>query len=247
MIQGFILGVAVAVVTSVATGVWNRYVPRFRARRLWGRRQPDNLTVVVADSGVIDTGAYQRKVTGIGQARAVGLLMPSLTRAYPNPPTDAVMLSSECSPHHREGDIVLLGGPKGNVLTARLFERMRNELPVIVQTKVDEEILWMVDDPLVLPGDSQPPTSTGGKDFGVILRMRNCFDETGTMTLFAGVHTYGTLAAARYFIEHQTEIRRLARNNFAIVVEVIVDTDGQPEQPHRMRLHRWSDGERARP
>jgi hypothetical protein len=237
------LGFAIVAVPLTAAITWvGRWLyEQRRARRLWLLRRllrsANDLNVIVSDSAAVHTGRYLRRSTGLGQARAIGLLSPSLSHAYKGLPTEFVKLSSDCVGDDRCGDVVILGGPKNNSVTRLLFERLGSRYPVSMITSAgDDAIVWRdhgVEEHF--PDRNPPPLSHGGKDFGLILRTNNCFDETGTVTLFAGTHTYGTLAAALFFVRHPKRILELGPEEFAIVVECNVEPDGHVERPHCIR------------
>jgi hypothetical protein len=206
-----------------------------RAKRLWRLEKPDSLTVVLSTSGYELTEAYERKMTGLGQARALGMLVPSLTRAYGNINTNAVTLSVYSDGASREGDLILLGGPKNNEVTRDVLLRLATVLPVTLRTEGDEVIVRRTADggEEVLEPASTPSPSRDrpGYDYGYILRARNCFNSATSMTVFAGTHTYGTAAAVRYFLENAKMLRSLGGHQYVLVVKVRVMGDEYIETP----------------
>jgi hypothetical protein len=130
------------------------------------------------------------------------------------------------------GDLVLMGGPKNNNLTREAMDRLAGWLPVVMRTK-GEEVLFVKDDfgtEVELPPAS--PTSPGagrqGFDYGLVVRSVNCFDPSGTLTIFAGTHTYGTIAAAEYFLRNSRKLRR-QRTDYALVVKARVTAEEHVE------------------
>jgi hypothetical protein len=51
-------------------------------KKLWNLQNNKNLIICVAASAQIDTGKYLRPTTGIGQVRAIGYIIESLSAAY---------------------------------------------------------------------------------------------------------------------------------------------------------------------
>lgn len=206
-----------------------------KVKRLWRLREPASVSIILATSATVGTGAYSRRMTGLGQARALGLLVPSLTRAYGDLDSNAVSLSVHTNGVSREGDLILLGGPKNNEVTREVLQRMASRLPITIQTNGDEEILHnaAAGGVVVLPPASTPAPSDSrpGYDYGYILRATNCFNAKTSVTVFAGTHTYGTGAAVRYFLDNPKKFRALGNRQYAVVVKVRVMGDEFIETP----------------
>lgn len=229
------VGAVIGLVLSAALAFIARRVLINRAKRLWRLKEPATLAVVLSTSASIETGAYSRKMTGLGQARALGLIVPSLTRAYGELNSNAVNLSAHVAGSSREGDLILLGGPKNNEVTREVLQRLAPRLPISVQTNVDEEVVYRAEDgsTTVMPPASTPAPSQlrPGYDYGYILRSVNCFNPKTSVTVFAGTHTYGTAAAVRYFLDNAKEFRALGNRQYALVVKVRVMGDEFIESP----------------
>jgi hypothetical protein len=228
---GAVFGLAISAVLAFLA----KRVQVSRAKRLWRLREPSTVSVVLSTSASVGTGAYIRKMTGLGQARALGLLAPSLTRAYGETDSNAVTLSVFTNGVSRQGDLILLGGPKNNEVTREVLHRMASTLPITMQTIGDEKILQRTADGslAVLPPASTPAPSQSraGYDYGYILRAVNCFNPKTSVTVFAGTHTYGTAAAVRYFLDNPKKFRSLGDRQYALVVKVRVMGDEFIESP----------------
>jgi len=235
LIAGQLLALLVGVVISLCGVAWRRARIRRGARKLWQLGSPNQLAIAISDSGTVHTGDYLRPMTGLGQVTSVGLLTPSLARAYKDLPPDLVRFATDCGERDVRGDLVILGGPKTNCLTAQLFEALPESFPVRMTVANGTEIHWSgptVD--AVFPGGAARPDTIGGKDFGIILRLPNVFDDgQGTITLFAGVHTYGTLAAAWHFAHRPKKLTAMAAKTkpFAVLVTVDVGENSRPLNP----------------
>lgn len=221
-----LLGAALGVLATGAASFFLHRVAITKARRLWRLRQPKGLSIVLSTSARVSTGTYDRPVTGLGPARALGLVAPSLVTAYRTLSENAVTLSEFCDDRAREGDLILLGGPKNNAVTREALARLDRKLPITMKTVKDERILRRTDsgDELVQPASTPSPSfGRSGADYGFILRAPNCFDSSGTLTIFAGTHTYGTVAAARYFLDNAKEMRKLTKQKrFVILIRARV-------------------------
>ncbi|KAA0935847.1 hypothetical protein [Streptomyces apricus] len=120
-------GVA-AVLTGIGGLVRWLVVRRLPARRIWRYAGAGELSVVL-DTSHIDTGRYQRPVAGLGQVRALSVLIPSLTHAYRDLDLEKVRLSAHLPGHEMEHDLLVLGGPKNNEVARRVLEAMADVLP----------------------------------------------------------------------------------------------------------------------
>ena len=192
------------------------------AKRLWHISDPRNLIICAATSTKTDTGDYFRPATGIGQLRALGYAVESLGKAY-DVRVQNILLSDDQVQKQIEKDLILLGGPKNNLITRLFLEKFSSE-----EALVDQEgstIFWNVNGAaLELKGESV--NKSVKKDYGIVIRVPNPFTsgrKTKTsLCLFSGCHTYGTIAAAKYFTqEYIRELKgmRKPHENVILLVE----------------------------
>jgi len=207
-------------------------------RRLWRLHDPRALVICASTSTRTDTGEYSRPATGIGQVRALAITTHSLHRGYRGLDTRNILLSDDQIHGRIENDVILLGGPKNNILTRRLLDKLR------LQSLVDQSgsvISW-------LHGANRRefvPVTTDRVvtiDYGLVVRVRNPFSSSNTTAcLFSGGHTFGTIAAARYFTEALFRRSRfgagVARNYVAVVRCEIMD--GHPINVTLETEHAW--------
>lgn len=222
-----ILGVVVtSVLTAGATALrwwWAQLLP---ARRMWRYAKPESLVIVVSSSGVVDTGQYGRPTTGIGQVRALAILAPRLTRAYRKVDLERVRMSSQALGHELESDLLILGGPKTNECAELLLDQLRPRLPLSVSGNV---ITWN--------GTTYEGVADEGhvtRDFGYIVRVPNPFAPHHRIVIVAGSHTYGGVAAARWWAENGHG-RSLPRD-VAVLVEAHVVSGDHVAVPRAIAL-----------
>lgn len=194
-------------------------------QNLWQIQKPRRLVVVVANSSRIPTGEYLKPATGIGQVRALSCAFKSLIKAYNDVDIRNIYLSTDHLQDHLENDLILLGGPKNNEVTRDFLDLLVKHQPA---TATGSKITWREkrDGKWSDEGATEYYGETRDEcvhtDYGLIIRARNVFShEKRTVILFAGSHTYGTLAAAKYFVEklqedYPDEIK--SGVNFSIVV-----------------------------
>jgi hypothetical protein len=188
-----------------AIGIWiNVRVPN---RTLWRVGNPSCLTVCVATSTVTNTGLYNRPATGIGQVRALALATSSLNRAYSQKlDIRNILLSIEPLQERIENDLLILGGPKNNKVAVKLLDLLQDEQPAM---QVDSTIIWRVNyargkwlNKGAIEYEGQAVNRRVEIDYGLILRVQSPFTSRNrTAILFSGSHTYGTVAAAKFFTE----------------------------------------------
>lgn len=215
------------VATCAGYGRWliSRRLP---ARRMWRYRSGDKFTLIVASSAQVDTGKYVRPTTGIGQVRAMSLLVPSLARAYRKVDLEQVQLSAVTPGKDLEADLLVLGGAKNNAVTARLLDH----LPGLPFTSPDDVIVW--------EGTSYEGVTNGPnvvRDYGYVVRAPNPFAPGRRVVIVAGSHTFGTVAAARWLAKHGGD-RKLPAD-VAVLVESEVLNDGHvtaPKAIHQVAL-----------
>ncbi|WP_103501588.1 MULTISPECIES: hypothetical protein [Streptomyces] len=204
-------------------------VKRLPARRTW--RFPDEagrLVMVVSSSAEVDTGQYTRPTTGVGQVRAMSLLVPRLARAYREVDLQQVSLSERLPGRDLESDLLLLGGPKTNEITGRALA----EIPGLPLTVSGNVITWDGS-----RHEGVVATERVVRDFGYVVRAPSPFAPGRRLVIVAGSHTFGTVAAARWLAERGGD--RDVPENVAVLVEAPVLRDGHvgvPKELHRVPL-----------
>jgi hypothetical protein len=171
---------------------------------------------------------YRRLGSGLGEIRAIGILLPTFIRAYKTFNGDKVLLSEtvvDGDPLHLN-DIIILGGPKWNKVTLQFLEKM----------KMSTNLPYTMDDVGIIDekGRRLPTSVVDGKvieDYGLIIKAKNPFNKKTRGLLFAGAHTYGVHAAALAFSSQLTRVRYLWRQNYVCLVRCDVTGEfiGRPE------------------
>lgn len=197
-------------------------------KRLWQLRDPSKAVICISTSSVVDTGKYNRPTVGIGQVRGLTIISSSLSRSY-NIQVKNILLSEDQVLDRIENDVILVGGPEHNRLTRRFLDRLSGS-GLAIADQVDNVIYWKKtpEEEVFTPVTIDQRVE---RDYGLIIRMANPFASSDTtVCLFSGTHTYGTIAAARFFTEtlqrEQIGIKP-PRRNLAIVISCDV-VDGWP-------------------
>jgi hypothetical protein len=227
-------------------GFWLKV--RLPNRKLWQISDPSSLVVCAAASTSTNTGVYRRPATGIGQVRALTVAIRSLTRAYSrNLDIQNILLSIDPLHDRIENDLLILGGPKNNQLAGRFLDLLADEQPAM---QTGSTILWRVDRARgkwvsqgALEFEGQAVNRQVVTDYGLIIRAQSPFTSRNrTVILFTGSHTYGVVAAAKFFAENlQPHLRKLireGRKNFAVLVSAYI-VDGYPTKMKMERSYVW--------
>lgn len=117
------IGAAIAAFAAATRWLVVKMLP---ARRLWRFSDARDLIMIVASSALVHTGKYERPTTGIGQVRAMSILVPMLTRAYRNIDLQQVRLFSRVPGSDLAKSVLVFGGPKTNEV-GKLFMRLLGE------------------------------------------------------------------------------------------------------------------------
>lgn len=179
---------------------------------------PSEVSICLSVSPPVDTGAYLRPATGIGQAKALAIIAPSLVRAWRSIDIQNIFFSDDLPGHNYEADLILIGGPKTNAVTARALEELGMSLGV---TQKDSQIIT---DKQIFEGHTSSKSSESNivqTDYGLIVRAQNPFRKSRRLIILSGSHTYGTVGAARFIVEDKSMIKNA--NEVAVIVETRVE------------------------
>ncbi len=188
-----------------------------KAQRLWPF-DSDSI-VILAKSVETDTGKYRRPATGLGQVRALAMISPTLSEVTGELDVNRVVFSDFHLHNFLENNLVLLGGVKNNEITRLIMTKLCGGKNLLSQK--DSVITWG-------EVNYEGKVNTEGEietDYGYFIRRKNPFGTKGTVVvILAGAHTYGTLAAARWYVEESQKRGSAIRNHryFEGLVEVNV-------------------------
>ncbi|WP_162637691.1 hypothetical protein [Streptomyces qinglanensis] len=213
-----------AALTGIGTLVRWFVLKRLPARRTWRYLSAGDLSIIL-DTSYVDTGRYQRPVAGLGQVRALSVIVPSLTHAYRDLDLERVRLSAHVPGGEMEHDLLILGGPKNNETARRILEDMGEALPIRLGGGA---ITW---EGTAYTGDAADGEIT--RDCGYIVRAPNPLNPNKRVVLIGGWSTYGTVAAARWLAENGDS--RSLPADVAVLVEASVLRDGHVSAPRVLR------------
>ena len=231
MFQNIILGIIASfiwfILGIITIKLSKFYLLKNPVKRLWKISDPKKLIICAATSTKTDTGQYFRPATGIGQLRALGQIIESLSKAYIIR-IQNILLSIDQIQMQIENDLILLGGPKNNEISKLFLDKIKY-LNIVYQ---ENSIINWTKGSKTFAYSGKTEKRKVIKDYGLAIRMKNPFDSSKNtfISLFSGCHTYGTIAAAQYFTEHyvkKTKGLKKVKENLFILVECDV-IDGFP-------------------
>ena len=217
-------------------------------RRLWLLKNPSDLVVCAANSTTTHTNAYNRPATGIGQVRALALAIRSMHHAYRRQLNIRnIMLSTDHLQDRIENDLLILGGMKNNALAAKYLELLHDEQPLYQK---ENTIYWRARMKNGQWSSSVVEEYIGSAvnrqvvvDYGLIMRTYNPFTSRDrTVVFLAGSHTYGTVAAAKYFVDDMPKkLRSLlkgGKKNFVVLISTQI-VNGYPTKMKWEKSYTW--------
>lgn len=213
VVTWFILGPLPGLCATAFVWTAKRLYDRQSHRRRWRLTDPRRVRICISSSPSISTGAYQRPTTGIGQAKALAQVAPSLTKAWRDVDVQNVYFADEIAGSDLETDLILIGGPKTNALAARVLDRVGEALGVRQEGST------------IIAGDvefeGEVADDATGTDYGLLLRINNPFAQGRRLVLLSGSHTFGTVAAARFMASSPALSGR--DGEFAVVIKASVE------------------------
>ncbi len=224
-----------ALLGAIVLGVLYYVRVRLPKRRLWRLTKPTGLVVCASNVATRDTGVYYRPDTGIGEMRSLALAVKSLNKAYVRElDIKNILLSTDHLQERLENDLLLIGGPEHNKVTARFLKFVSDKQPIrqtsdtIIWRHKKMAGKWLEDDVLEYTSKSEDKSII--QDYGIVIRMQSPFTtEKRTVILLSGIHTYGTIAAAKYFTEDMQKglrwLFRLRKPNLAALVSTQIIDD----------------------
>jgi hypothetical protein len=231
--RSFLINITASLTIITLTAIVSKLARVVPARRLWRLSDPRSLHICISTSAKTDTGEYIRFSSGLGQIRALALIAPSLHRAYKGFDVQRVLLSEDEIADRYEGDLIILGGPKNNIAAKEIMSLLEQRLP---GSLIEPKVIWTADGKSV----EYAAICTGDdlkEDYGIVIRATNPYNSKRKVFVFAGGHTYGTTAAARFFTAEFAKLRYAYLGDFMAVVTAKV-TDRHVSEPKLLHLKR---------
>lgn len=237
------------IIGAVGLTLLNWYRAKLPGQKIWQLKNPTNVVICLATSIVQKVkkpdGTYERPATGIGQIRALDLIIRSLRKTYGDKSIHRIVLSHDWSQDYFDDDLVIVGGALNNAIAIKFFEVARNLQPAYMPP-IGSTIYWR--DTKDGKWDDANQEAFEGKivdgkvveDCAVIIRMPNPFtSKSRTILVLCGSHTYGTIAAAKYLAENLLQdLPNIGSKNFSVIVQTPIVL-GYPARPKLLKNYIW--------
>lgn len=169
--------------------------------QVWFQESVENILVVSSSEHAKSEFAKRESpdhvvLDNIGDRDSVLACCMFLARRYPKAKI-TIHASDQFDYKYISHDIVVIGGPgdekEGNAVCSRILREMSSSV-----SYDDEDNLHFGSTQFASESD---PSIGVVKDYGYFARMPNPFDETRSVVLMHGIHTFGVLGAARAFTD----------------------------------------------
>ncbi len=195
--RGILDNLVTAGITLLATWVWSR-VRRVRHRvsrdgpysAVWNLRE--NQTIGIVTGAIQEDSAGQVPRMSSGDIKALTEVILSIRSMYPKLHYRHAF-SPDFSTGELDDNLVIIGGPKWNWVSAYFFEKRQDspvsfdEYDIVVHGEAEDDVFSASVEGEVIT-----------RDVGVICRLPHPDAADKAVFMFAGCHTYGVLAAVRY-------------------------------------------------
>jgi hypothetical protein len=191
-----LVAAAIGAIVASTVAVFRRWRRQRRTRRFWGAMASRGIVVVIGTQDPDATGRWEPSgLVGLGDVMALIAIEHELRRIGCDVRVSAV---DALAPDDRERDLVLLGGPDANALTAAVMERYDGRLSLTwPDWRVHAvSIRDSVTDHLFVPETGRDGAVS--MDYGLAARIPNPLANGGRteVLILAGCWGHGTAGAA---------------------------------------------------
>lgn len=194
-----------------------RYLKELRPlQKTWQFKEDEQICVFISSPGEIDTGVYKKKITTLGQIYGFAYILNSIKKGYPKLEINHLYFTRDpktdnFSPELLGSTAICLGGHKHNWVSKLLLEEIH---PPVVFDEDDN----LVD---LLKKKTYKPKIEGStilEDYGIIIKAVNPNNKRNKVFIFAGCHTYGVIAASKFFYENLPKMEIIKYDQFEVIV-----------------------------
>lgn len=185
-------------------------------KKTWQFKEDEQIHVFIASPGEIDTGIYKKKITTLGHIYGFAYILNSIKKGYPNLELNHMYFTRDPKTDNFSSELlgstaICLGGHKHNWVSKLFLEEIH---PPIMFDKNDN----LVDS---LNKKTYKPKIEDGtilEDYGIIIKAANPNNRKNKVFIFAGCHTYGVIAAAKFFYEKLPKMKIAKYDQFEVIV-----------------------------
>jgi len=194
-----------------------RYLKELRPlRKTWQFKEAEQIYVFIASPGEIDTGVYKKKITTLGHIYGFAYILNSIKKGYPHLEINHLYFTLDPKTDNFSSELlgstaICLGGHKHNWVTKLFLEEIH---PPVVFDENDNLINLL--DKIVY----KPKIKDGAilEDYGIIIKALNPNNRRNKVFIFAGCHTYGVIAATKFFYENLPKMDIIKHDQFEVIV-----------------------------
>lgn len=202
----------IGVIIAGTTTIFSQKLPH---KLLWKFTPSKPAVICLATSTKIKTEKYIKPATGLGQVQALVHILPSIIGGYGQKHNTKIGPSENITECDLRENLVLLGGAKNNRYTHRVI----SDFFEITGFKFTEKFN-AIETPYGILRDEHK-NNIISKDYAVIMRVPNDYSGRATsITILAGLHTYGVEAAASFYVNNMNGIKSIYRKNFITILEL---------------------------
>jgi hypothetical protein len=191
-----------------------------RLQKIWQLGADDKVAFFLSNAGEMAQPEYIKQVVSVGQVQAFADIVSSLKKAYPKLDLPEVNVAIDRRKDNFSREVleatgICLGGPVRNWVSDEHLQEIasrvwfENHVLVYRKTKSGRENRRQAghkDNAIVA-------------DYGIIVKLRNRYNKNKRAFILAGCHSFGTVAAARFFCEKLPEEKEIiSRDQFCVVV-----------------------------
>jgi hypothetical protein len=219
----------VSPVTTLALGYASPYLrARYRYRRTTKFWKPITRRTALAVVGSHESEFEPGRLVGFGDVRALDDLRSFFKDA--RLPMMDINYDKAVASREREQNLVLIGGPKPNMLVKAVLESSKTQLTF---DEPEPYVFSLSDGATDVRYVPERRNGTVAKDFGMIISTPNPFaaDQQSRVLIFAGCYGYGTWAAVRLASTHDSLLLRNTVASSGAPFETVVQVDVVGSEP----------------
>jgi len=219
-VSSLLIGVIASLISTILGYLIAKVVQYLRESRplqkTWQFKEDEQIYVFIASPGEIDTGVYKKKITTLGNIYGFAYVLNSIKRGYTTLEINHLYFTRDpktdnFSPELLGSTAICLGGPKHNWVSKLFLEEIH---PPVVFDENDN----LVDLPNKRTYKPKIENGTILEDYGIIIKAGNPNNRRNKVFIFAGCHTYGVIAAAKFFYEKLPKMKITKYDQFEVIV-----------------------------
>ncbi|MEW6618502.1 MAG: hypothetical protein AB1422_04020 [bacterium] len=218
--SSLLIGVIASLISTIIGYLIAKAVQYLRELRplqkTWQFRKDEQICVFIASPGEIDTGVYKKRITTLGHIYGFAYILNSIKKGYPNLEINHLYFTRDSKTDNFSSELlgstgICLGGHKHNWVTKLFLEEIHP--PVVFDE--NDNLIDLLNKKIYKPKVEDDRIL---EDYGIIIKTVNPNNRRNKVFIFAGCHTYGVIAAAKFFYENLPKMEIVKYNQFEVIV-----------------------------